>query len=105
MITGELNCSSKGYLLERARLFSLRNKKKHQRNSKMRAALLKGMRAGCRASTWSNTYFLILFEEFGRARIWDLRQAHTPFPPTAHQSSRELLFGGVYPGTGGLSGN
>ena len=48
--------------------------------------------------------FLILFEGFGRARIWDLRQAHTPFPPTAHQSSKELLFGGVYPGTGGLSG-
>ena len=50
-------------------------------------------------------YFLILFEVFGRARIWILRHAHTPCPPTAHQSSSELLLGGVYPDTGGLSGN
>ena len=42
---------------------------------------------------------------FGRDRSWDLCQAHTPFSLAAHQSSKELLLGGVYPGTGGLSGN
>ena len=48
---------------------------------------------------------MILFEVFGRDRSWDLCQAHTPFSLAAHQSSKELLLGGVYPGTGGLSGN
>ena len=56
---------------------------------------------------WELTYFffLILFEGFGRARIWDLCQAHTPCPPVALQSRRELLLGGAYPVTGGLSEN
>ena len=41
-------------------------------------------------------YFLIHFEVFGRARISNLRQAHTPCPPTAHQSSIEMLLGVVH---------
>ena len=47
----------------------------------------------------------LLFEGFGRDCIWDLCQAHTPCPPMVLQSSRELLLGGAYPVTGGLSGN
>ena len=35
--------------------------------------------------------FLILFDRFGRDCIWDLCQAHTPYPPEALQSSNELL--------------
>ena len=42
---------------------------------------------------------------FGWNRSWDLCQAHTPFPPAAHQLRKELLSVGVYPGTGGLSGS
>ena len=53
----------------------------------------------------SLTYFLILFEGFGRDRIWNQCQAHTPYPPVALQSSKELLLGGAYPVAGGLSGN
>ena len=45
------------------------------------------------------------FDEFGRDRSWDLCHAHTPCPPAALQSRSELLFGGVYPVAGGLSGN
>ena len=51
------------------------------------------------------TFFLILFEGFGGDRIRNLCKAHTPCPPIAFQSSRELLFGGAYPVAGGLSGN
>ena len=52
-----------------------------------------------------HTYILIHFDEFGRDCSWDLCHAHTPCPPAALQSRSELLFGGVYPVAGGLSGN
>ena len=48
--------------------------------------------------------FFFFFDEFGDCS-WDLCHAHTPCPPAALQSRSELLFGGVYPVAGGLSGN
>ena len=39
------------------------------------------------------------------ACIWDLRYAQAPCPPSLLQLSKELLLGGVYPVTGGMSGN
>ena len=59
----------------------------------------------CLDQAISYTYFWILLDEFGRDCSWYLCHTHTPIPPTAFQSSSELLFGGVCPNAGGLSGN
>ena len=58
-----------------------------------------------RARSSTGTYVLVRFGGFGWACIWDLRHAHTPCPPSLLQLSKELLLGGVYPDTGGMSGN
>ena len=36
---------------------------------------------------------------------WDVRHAHAPCPPSLLQLTKELLLGGVYTVTGGMSGN
>ena len=46
-----------------------------------------------------------LREMSGRGHNWDLFQVHTLFSPAAHQSSKELLWGWVYPDIDGWSGH